>query len=84
MGAAGVYEANGPVCYFRANRNHLTFGFWRGAELMGMSDRLETGGSKMAHMKIAGDDDVDARLIKRLVAAAVKLNAEKGDPSKGR
>jgi hypothetical protein len=77
-----VYEANGPICYFRAHRNHITFGLWRGVDLMAMSDRLESGGQRMAHLKIAGADDLDPALIKRLVAAAVKLNAEKGDPTK--
>jgi len=31
-----------------------------------------------------GIDDVDARLIKRLLAAAIQLNAENSDPSMGR
>ena len=47
-----------------------------------ISDRLESGGQRMAHLKIAGPDDLDPALIKRLVAAAVKLNADKGDPTK--
>ena len=29
--AQPVYEANGPVCYFKAHKQHVTFGFWRGA-----------------------------------------------------
>jgi len=31
-----------------------------------------------------GIDDVDARLIKRLLAGAIQLNAENSDPSMGR
>src|SRR5262245_50721983 len=64
--AQPVYEINGPVCYFKAQRNHVTFGFWRGAQLMKMDNRLETSGSTMAHMKIAEGDDVRPRKVTAL------------------
>jgi hypothetical protein len=77
-----VYETNGPICYLKAHRAHITFGFWRGVELMPLCDLLETNGKKMAHLKIATAGDVDQAVVKRLVAAAIKLNADKRDRNK--
>src|SRR5690606_5281892 len=44
-----VYEDHGPFCYFRANADHLTFGFWRGEELDDPFGRLEGTGDRMRH-----------------------------------
>jgi hypothetical protein len=80
-----VYSAaGGPVCYFRGNRAHVTFGFWRGVDLMDLSPRLESGGDRMAHMKLASTADIDAAEIGRLVAAAMALNEAEGSPAKRR
>ena len=81
--AEPVYESNGPVCHFKAHKNHVTFGFWRGAELRKLSERLESSGSKMAHIKITSANDVLPRDFAALVTAAVELNRSKGDPTKG-
>ena len=43
-----VFEFNGPVCYLKGHKRHLTFGFWRGVALMDIDDRLEASGEKMA------------------------------------
>lgn len=80
--AEPVYESNGPVCWFKAHTAHVTLGFWRGVELMKISRRLETSGSKMAHMKIRAADEIDPSEIAKLVKAAIALNEEKGDPTK--
>jgi hypothetical protein len=72
--AQPVYESNGPVCYFKAHSRHVTFGLWRGASLLDMDPRLETSGSKMAHMKLVSRDDVNQETIRKLVSAAVALN----------
>jgi hypothetical protein len=80
--AQPVFESNGPVCYFKAHKQHVTFGFWRGAALMGLDSRLETSGSKMAHIKLFVADDVDRAHIAALVRAATKLNRVHGDPNR--
>ncbi len=82
--AQPVYESNGPVCYFRAHTRHLTFGFWRGAELMALDERLETSGTKMAHLKITAPGEVTPARVAKLVRAATRLNAELGDPTRRR
>ena len=77
--AEPVYELNGPFAWIKAHREHVTLGFWRGAEL-----GLEGSGSKMGHVKVRRADDVDEARLNRLVKAAVKLNQTKGDPTKAR
>jgi hypothetical protein len=79
-----VFESNGPVCYFKGHKNHLTFGFWRGAALMEIDDRLETSGEKMAHMKFTEESKLVKSKIKKLVKAAVELNRTLGNPTKSR
>lgn len=77
-----VFESNGPVCYLKGHRNHLTFGFWRGVALMEIDDRLETSGEKMAHMKFTEGSKLVKSKIKKLVKAAVELNQTHGNPAR--
>jgi hypothetical protein len=79
--AIPVYEANGPVCYFKGHKNHLTFGFWRGAALVELDERLETSGAVMAHMKFREGDQVRSQPLMRLVKKAVQLNVTLGNPT---
>lgn len=76
-----VFESNGPVCYLKGHKNHLTFGFWRGAALMDIDDRLETSGEKMAHMKLTEGSSLAKSKLKKLVKAAVELNRLHGNPN---
>ena len=79
-----IYEsAEGPVCLFKAHKAHVTFGLWRGAEMVDIDKRLEAGGSfAMASIKIEKPGEVSTGDVKRLVTKGVALNKEKGDPSK--
>ncbi|MFO1041007.1 MAG: DUF1801 domain-containing protein [Planctomycetaceae bacterium] len=77
-----VFESNGPVCYFKGHKNHLTFGFWRGAALIEIDDRLESSGEKMAHMKLTEGSNLVKSKIKKLVKAAVELNRTLGNPTR--
>lgn len=76
-----VYFSNGPVCYFRAGRNHVTFGFWRGNTLRKKNQKLESSGEKMAHLKLRTLDDLDRSEIKSLLQSAIALNEKRGDPT---
>jgi hypothetical protein len=80
--AQPVYEHNGPFAYMKVATNHVTFGFWRGAELSDPKGLLETSGSRMAHVKIAAPDEVRATQFAAWVREAVRLNDTKGDPTK--
>ena len=68
----------------QAFRSHVNFGFWRGVEVDAGRGALETGGSKMAHVKLREVSDIDDVLLGEMVREAVRLNAEKGDPSRTR
>jgi len=77
-----IYEAGGPVCLFKGAKDHVTFGFWRGADMLDLDSRLEKGGGKgdMAYIRLRAIDDIDDGQVARLVAKGIELNRLKGDP----
>jgi hypothetical protein len=81
--AQPVYSVNGPVCYIKAFKQHVNFGFWRGAELPDPHSLLETSGSKMAHVRLTAVGDLRKKAFQDFIRAAVRLNQTKGDPTKG-
>jgi hypothetical protein len=76
-----VFEANGPFAYVRPAKAHVTFGFWRGAELADPKKLLAGAGDRMTHMKITSPDQIDAGALRALIKDAVRLNREKGSPA---
>jgi hypothetical protein len=80
--AQPVYEQNGPFAYFRASSKHVTFGFWRGAELDDPNGLLEGTGEQMRHVKRASADGIDREALAAFVRQAVELNRAKGDPTR--
>ena len=82
--AEPVYEHGGPVCWIKAHKAHVTFGFWRGAALRDLDPRLQTSGAKMAHIKLTAPGQVTADEVRRLADAGARLNAELGNPARGR
>lgn len=80
-----VWETQeGPLAFFRSASKHATLGFWRGAELSDPDGLLEGDGDRMKHLKFKSEADFDVELVRRLVIEAVALNAQKGDPTKGK
>lgn len=78
-----MWSAGGAVCLFKAFKSHMTLAFWRGAQMTDLAPRLEpSGGFQMAAIKLTGPGQVSAPEIHRLVAAAIALNCEHGDPMK--
>lgn len=75
-----VFEQNGPFAFLRAAKAHLTVGFWRGAELPD-APGFERG-DRMGNIKFKDAAQVDERLLESLVRAAVRLNLEKGNPTR--
>ena len=57
--AQPVCEANGPLCYIKAFRNSVNFGFWRGVDLEDPQGLLQGSGEKMRHVKLTSVDDID-------------------------
>jgi hypothetical protein len=82
--AQPVYEENGPVVWIKAHKQHVNIGFWRGAEMTDPKGLLEGDGDRMRHIKLTSLADVKKSVIAEFVKLAVKLNREKGNPTKGR
>ena len=81
--AQPVYEISGPFCYMKAFKASVNFGFWRGVDIEDSAGRLEGSGEKMRHVKLTSADDIDSDLFTDYIKQAIKLNLEKGDPTKG-
>ncbi len=77
-----VFEAGGPVCYIKPFKNHVNFGFWRGAELEDPEGLLEVSGSQMGHVKLRSVDDIRKAPLQDLVRQAIRLNRKLGDPTR--
>ena len=80
--AQPVYESNGPFAYFKAFKNTINFGFWRGVDLKDPEGVLQGSGEKMRHLKLSRLEDVDPELFSEFIRQAVELNSKKGDPTK--
>ena len=77
-----VWELEGPMAFARPAKNHLTFGFWRGAEMKDPNGVLEGDGDRMRHVKITSSEQARSLPLEDFVKQAVKLNEKKGDPTK--
>jgi hypothetical protein len=77
-----VWEHGGPIAYARAVSTHVTFGFWRGAELTDAEGSLEGSGDRMMHVEITGPGDVRKAQFAAWVKEAADLNEAMGDPTK--
>ena len=77
-----VYISNGPVVLIRAEENRVLFGFWRGQRLRHIEPRLKPGGKyEMATMELVEETSLEFSAVAALVAEAVALNANLGDPT---
>jgi hypothetical protein len=76
-----VLDQGGPLAFIKLAKAHVTFGFWRGAELSDPDGVLE-GGDRMKHVKILDEKALDEARITAFVREAVRLNRDKGDPTR--
>ena len=78
-----VYLSNGPVLLIRAEPARVLLGFWRGQRLRGLEPRLKPGGKyEMATVDLRESDDIHPAVVTGLTRAAIRLNAEHGNPTK--
>lgn len=77
-----VFSANGPVCYLKAFTDHVNFGFWRGTELDDPENLLVGDMTKMRHVTLGSTNDIKRELFESMVRQAVRLNRDKGDPTR--
>jgi hypothetical protein len=62
----------------------VNFGFWRGVDINDPTGLLEGEGDKMRHMQLKSIEQVKADIFSDFVRQAVRLNQEKGDPTKNK
>ncbi len=77
-----VWEENGPFAWARPAAKHLSFGFWRGADLQDPGGHLQGDGDRMRHVKLASLKDLSTLPLESYVKQAVALNAANGSPTK--
>lgn len=62
-----------PVCFIKAYKSYVTFGFWRGQELD--DPRLTPGARQMASIKLRTLSDIDPALLTAWLAQAKALES---------
>jgi hypothetical protein len=76
-----VWEQNGPFAWLKPAAKHVSFGFWRGAEMNDPEGHLEGDGDRMRHLKVTSPSELKALPIEEFVKQAIELNGSKGDPT---
>jgi len=69
-----IFEWNGPLCYLRVGKKHVTFGFSRGSALKDPHRLLEGEGRNLRHIKIADAAQVRNPHLRQLLFEAKRLN----------
>jgi hypothetical protein len=78
-----VCFSGGPVLLIRAEAARVLFGFWRGKRLLQLEPRMTGGGKfELRTLELREDTPFERATALALVAAAVRLNAELGDPTR--
>jgi hypothetical protein len=80
--AQPVFDYHGPFAYIRAFKNHVNFGFWRGAALDDPLGLLQGDGEKMRHIKLTGPAEINPEAFNQFLQQAIHLNNTLGDPTK--
>jgi len=69
-----VFEFNGPLCYIRLGKKHVTFGFPRGSAMKDPGKLLEGEGRNLRHIKITDVSQTRDSNLKQLLLQAKALN----------
>lgn len=70
----GCWLADGaPIAYVYADKDHVQFGFIRGAQLRDPRGLLQGNGQFVRHAKVRSVEDIDRKAFAALLAQAVRL-----------
>ena len=69
-----IFEWNGPICYLRVVKTHVTFGFPRGVSMKDPGNLLEGEGRNLRHVKISNVAQTRDTNLKYLLQQAKALN----------
>ena len=71
------FDLNGPLCFYMVAKEHVVFGFLRGAILRDPEKLLEGTGKYLRHVKLRRPADVRRPEVRALVKEAAELNRKK-------
>lgn len=69
-----TFDLNGPLCFYMVAKDHVIFGFMRGAVLHDPAKLLEGTGKYLRHVKLRSAADVRRPQVRVLLKQAAKLN----------
>jgi len=69
-----TFDLNGPLCFYMVAKEHVIFGFVRGAMLRDPRKLLEGTGKYLRHVKLRSTADVRRPEVRVLVKQAAQLN----------
>jgi len=72
-----TFDLNGPLCFYMAGKEHVTFGFFRGTSLPDPEKLLEGTGKHLRHVKVRSRADLRKSGLKKLLLEAARLNKKK-------
>lgn len=72
-----TFDLNGPLCFYMAAKEHVIFGFLRGAMLRDPGKLLEGTGKYLRHVKLRTAGDVRRPAVRALLIQAAALNRKK-------
>jgi len=72
-----TFDLNGPLCFYMTAKEHVVFGFMRGAVLRDPQKLLEGTGKYLRHVKLRSVADVRRPAVRRLLQQAAALNRKK-------
>lgn len=79
----GCWLSDGaPIAYVYADRDHVQFGFIRGASLRDPRGLLQGNGQYVKHTKVRRADDIDRPAFAALLAQAVRVGGITRGPAK--
>src|SRR5260370_18307329 len=72
-----TFDLNGPLCFYMVAKEHVVFGFMRGAMLRDPEKLLEGTGKYLRHVKLRSVAGVRQPGVRRLLDKATGLNRKK-------
>ena len=69
-----TFDLNGPLCFYMVAKEHVVFGFMRGAMLRDPEKLLEGTGKYLRHVKLRSVADVRQARVRSLLEQAADLN----------
>lgn len=68
------FELNGLLCYMDSTKEHIRFGFYKGAEIPDPEGLLEGTGKTGRHIKLRDIGDITRGTLTEMLKEAVRLN----------